>query len=224
MTAEAEITRSLGIRFIDARLLASEAKLAEGIVGYATKEQIPTIVERAAEIFEGKPDEEKAKMRQMNEDLECVKSSRHSSASRGKVDDDGSIATVDSTNSFSNTRKSSGFFRKVVSMGGMRKSNNSMNALQKNALTKVPTKNAVFNNSSVGRPQDNPLLKKVSSTGVISKGSGVRSPGMVSAVENRKRMARIDRLGSILDIHVPCAEGMVSSLECIKSGRDWIEA
>lgn len=230
MTAEAEITRALGIRFIDARLLASEAKLAENIVGYATQEQIPIIVNKAVEIFESKSDEEKAKMRQLNDDLESIKSSRHSCASRGRnTDDDTSIATADSTNSFSSLRNSSGLFRKVVSLGGMRRSTNSMNGLQKNALTKVPMTNATFNKAQVLPAPDNPLLKHVSSTGVIPrKGlhatSQSRSPTMPSSIDKRNRIARVDRLGSILDIQVPSNRRFKKELDCINSGRDWIEA
>lgn len=224
MTAEAELTRSLGIRFIDARLLVSEAKLAEGIVGYATKDQIPLIVERAADLFDAKSDEEKAQMRQMHDDLESVKTSRHSSASRGRLEDDASIATVDSTNSFSSMRNSSGLFRKVVSLGGIGRSNNSMNTLQKNALTKVPMRNAVFSDNSMSPAQENPLLKKVGSAGLISKGMRLRSAGLVSTIDKRNRMARIDRLGSILDIQLPSNGNLGDALECIKSGRDWGEA
>lgn len=224
MTAEAEITRALGIRFIDARLLASEAKLAESIVGYATPEQIPIIVNKATEIFHGKSEEEKATMRRLNDDLESIKSSRHSCASRGRTDDDASITTVDSTNSFSSLRNSSGLFRKVVSFGGMRK--NSMNALQKNVLTKVPMTNATFTKAQELSPPENPLLKRVSSTGVIPRhtSSKGRSPTLPSSLEKRNRMARVDRLGSILDIKVPTSGCLSTDLECIRSGRDWIEA
>lgn len=240
MTAEAEITRALGIRFIDARLLASEAKLAESIVGYATQEQIPIIVNKAAEIFHSKPEEEKAMMRQLNDDLESIKCSRHSCASRGRIDDDASIATVDSTNSFSSLRNTSGLFRKVVSFGGMRKSTNSMNSLLKNALAKAPMTNATFSKAQVLPAPDNPLLKSVSSTSAIPlKGthakSQVRSPTLPSCVEKRNRIARVDRLRSIMDIQVPSNrvlhKDIVPSkrrlnrdLACINSGRDWIEA
>lgn len=227
MTVEAEITRSLGIRFIDARILASEAKLAQGIVGYASKEQLPSLVSKAAQIFESKPEEEKETMRKLNDDLESIKSSHHSRASlRPERDDDstleGSVHTSGSTTSFSSIRgmarrNSSGVFRKVVSLG----------MLRKNQLPKAASamKNATFSSMSTSCPKkENPLLHKVHSTGgmvSLSSKTGMLSSsnnGGMAAVEKRNRMARVDRLGEILDISIQVSKANKQPLECIKSG------
>lgn len=240
MTVEAEITRRLGIRFIDARTLASEAKLSTGVSGYATKDQVPFLVARAVEIFEAKSDYEKEEMRKLNDDLESVKASHHSRSKRMDGDDGSSIHTVDSTASFTSMRSESGFFRKVVSMGAMRRKNSladkgpMKNATFGTAAKVVPTKNASF--GAAGSPiQENPLLKKVSSMGGLPPARSTmrrnNSPrtviiedktGDLSSADKRNRISRVDRLGAILDIQVPHVPKQ--GLECITSGRDWDES
>ena len=87
MTVEANLTRELGIRFIDARKLATEARLAEGIEGYPTKEESVRVCRRAFELFDSKSEEEKASLLKLNDDLESIKSSHHSRARKdGEMD------------------------------------------------------------------------------------------------------------------------------------------
>ena len=220
MTVEADITRKLGIRFIDARALASEAKLARGVTGYATREQVPMLIAKAVQLFQAKSEDEQDEMRRLNEDLESVKDSQHSRSKR-LDDDSGSLHTVDSSASFFSMRRNndSGFFRKVVSMGTMRNKVNLVSSTKGGG----PMKNATFANNTAGGlflsapAHENPLLKKVSSTGIISRNvTRKNSPRTVVLMENHKcsllsssgdakrnRGARVDRLGAILDIPVP---------------------
>lgn len=230
MNVEAEITRKLGITFIDARVLASEAKIAEGVEGYATREQVPFLIEKAVDIFYAKTEVEQMEMKQRNEDLESMKSSQHS-RHRREGDDNSSIHTVESNASLSSAKRSlsgaqrnnSGLFRKVVSMGTMRK---------KNAIAQAPMRNAAFNsnvgvqaqtNSMMMKPKENPLLKRVTSTGGITP-KMVKSQKASSMSKSSNRMSRIDHLGGILDIQIPHRHHEQLPLEAIQSGRDWGEA
>jgi len=222
MSVEAEITRQLGITFIDARALGSEAKILEGVEGYATRAQIPQLVARATELFYAKSESEQMEWKQRNEDLESAKSSQHS-RHRRDGDDNSSIQSVESNASLSsNHRNNSGVFRKVVSLSAMRRKNA--------VVAQTPMRNAAFgaSNATFGKaqpmqPKENPLLKRVTSTGGITKNS--MKSTRVAASKNfgkKNAMSRIDHLGGILDIQIPNRKSQ--PLEAIPSGRDWGEA
>jgi hypothetical protein len=74
MTVESFLTRDLQVRFIDARNLATEAKLNLGITGYPSEEQTQPIIDEAISLFNAKPEEVKVVMRQLNASLKTVTS------------------------------------------------------------------------------------------------------------------------------------------------------
>ena len=74
MTVEASLTRELDIRFIDARVLATEAKLNLGLTCYPGKAQERLITREAIRIFrEERPEQFKTILRQQKADLESAK-------------------------------------------------------------------------------------------------------------------------------------------------------
>ena len=75
MPVEATLTRTLDIRFIDARTIAIEAKLSLGISGYPSPHQEAMLVEEAIRIFEQSPAETKYGMRRLRDHLEACKHS-----------------------------------------------------------------------------------------------------------------------------------------------------
>ena len=56
MSVESTLTRELDIRFIDARVLTTEAKLNLGIEGYPSLEQTSELIAEATRIFEERDD------------------------------------------------------------------------------------------------------------------------------------------------------------------------
>ena len=78
---EGQLSRQLDIRFIDARELVNEAKLALGITGYASKDQQPLVMQHAQSMFESFPKMEQEKMHQMNGNLMIYKTIQHSQSS-----------------------------------------------------------------------------------------------------------------------------------------------
>jgi hypothetical protein len=73
MTIEAFLTRELMIRFIDARYIATEARLSLGIHRYPTKAQEKELQDEALKIFHQKLKCTRDAMQQMSVDLENVK-------------------------------------------------------------------------------------------------------------------------------------------------------
>lgn len=73
-TVEATLTRKLGIRFIDARSLATQAKINLNIFGYPNTEQEKKIIEEAVVIFESKSAEDRISLLELNDELESAKS------------------------------------------------------------------------------------------------------------------------------------------------------
>ena len=74
MSVESTLTRELDIRFIDARSIATEAKLNLGIDGYYGEEQRVAIVDEALRIFnEERPTSQKATMKVLNLKLSAIK-------------------------------------------------------------------------------------------------------------------------------------------------------
>uniref|UniRef100_A0A7R9ZTF6 Uncharacterized protein n=1 Tax=Craspedostauros australis TaxID=1486917 RepID=A0A7R9ZTF6_9STRA len=72
MPVEAVITRALEVRFIDARMLATEAKSNLGIQAYPTKEQEQMILKEAIHIFVSRPLSTQREMKRQNEILEAA--------------------------------------------------------------------------------------------------------------------------------------------------------
>ena len=73
VSIESMLTRQLDLRFIDARTLATEARIALGIEGYPSKDDIHTIVNEAVKIFQQKSLEEQQCMQRLHWNLEAVK-------------------------------------------------------------------------------------------------------------------------------------------------------
>ena len=72
-TIESTLIRDLGICFIDARRLSTEAKLKLGVKGYPSVETKLKCVELAIEIFNAKSSQERNALRQMKVGLDSAK-------------------------------------------------------------------------------------------------------------------------------------------------------
>ena len=81
MTVESQLTRRLGITFLDARALATEAKLNQGITGYPNKAQVDDLIEEAIRIFRNEPEEYQTACQEKRNSLDNAKNSMHSVAS-----------------------------------------------------------------------------------------------------------------------------------------------
>jgi hypothetical protein len=120
MTVESFLTRDLQVRFIDARNLATEAKLNLGITGYPSEEQTQPIIDEAISLFNAKPEEVKVVMRQLNASLKTVTSAerltRKCSSSDNLKSKGGRSLTSSSTHSADNlsTDRSETSFNKVL--------------------------------------------------------------------------------------------------------------
>ena len=102
MTIESFLTRELDIRFIDARSIATEAKINLGIHGYPTKDQQEAIQEEACRIFNSQPHDAQYAMRQLSADLQAAKFSSCGMSDAGSScgnDDAGSFAESDELSS-----------------------------------------------------------------------------------------------------------------------------
>jgi hypothetical protein len=80
MTIEAALTREFGITFIDARSLATEAKLSLNITGYPSKQEREDLIKEAARIHEKRPENVRKACQNRRMLLESVKSASGSSA------------------------------------------------------------------------------------------------------------------------------------------------
>ena len=95
MSIESMLTRELEIRFIDARSIATEAKLNLGIDGYPSEDQLRTIQEEAIRIFaQEKTERERMGMRILNTRLNSIKSSSSSSSSSGSDSEEETASSV----------------------------------------------------------------------------------------------------------------------------------
>lgn len=72
MTIESFLTRELDIRFIDARNIATQAKLNLGIQGYPSKDQAVELRRESMSIFEEKSQTDKASMRCLSKEMEAI--------------------------------------------------------------------------------------------------------------------------------------------------------
>jgi len=72
-TVESFLTRKLDVRFIDARVIATEARLSLGIQGYPTRDQLGDLRTEAIRIFCSKSIDEQRALQQLNIELESIK-------------------------------------------------------------------------------------------------------------------------------------------------------
>ena len=79
-SVESLLTRELNLRFIDARTIAAEARVALEIDGYPNTDRANEIRVEAIRIFQNKAELEKEAMRRMNCELDAVKCATMSSA------------------------------------------------------------------------------------------------------------------------------------------------
>jgi hypothetical protein len=100
MSIEGSLTRHLDIRFIDARMLALEAKVNLGVEGYHWPKQQEQIREEALKIFASRPDEVRITMLNLNANLEAAKKRERSNSNAE------SEATNSSTDSSTSSVKS----------------------------------------------------------------------------------------------------------------------
>ena len=112
MTIESSLTRELNIRFIDARAIATEAKLNLGIDGYPSMYEESQIIEEAVRIYyHDKSRSQKQIMKTLNTKLNIVKNNKRgsmcssSSSYDGGSSDDFSLVSENS----SRTSKSNKF-------------------------------------------------------------------------------------------------------------------
>eukprot|EP00339_Tiarina_fusa_P028750 CAMPEP_0117065130 /NCGR_PEP_ID=MMETSP0472-20121206/45521_1 /TAXON_ID=693140 ORGANISM="Tiarina fusus, Strain LIS" /NCGR_SAMPLE_ID=MMETSP0472 /ASSEMBLY_ACC=CAM_ASM_000603 /LENGTH=127 /DNA_ID=CAMNT_0004785613 /DNA_START=135 /DNA_END=521 /DNA_ORIENTATION=- len=75
MTIEAALTRAFGMTFIDARALATEAKLNLGITAYPTPKQKEQLILEASRLYERQPERVRKDYQRRRNSLESVKSS-----------------------------------------------------------------------------------------------------------------------------------------------------
>jgi phosphoribosylformylglycinamidine (FGAM) synthase-like amidotransferase family enzyme len=116
---EGHLSRQLDIRFIDARELVNEAKLALGITGYASKDQEPLVMQHALHMFENLPKTEQEKMHQMNGTLMTIKSIHSQNSSISGMMMHGAEDTTDCSVASHCTRKSGsrkGWLRRTFSI------------------------------------------------------------------------------------------------------------
>ena len=73
MSIESFLTRELDVRFIDARNIATEARMSLGIEGYPTREQGAMLRNEALRLFALKSAEEQQGLQKMNSDFEAAK-------------------------------------------------------------------------------------------------------------------------------------------------------
>ena len=92
MSIESTLTRELEIRFIDARAIATEAKLNLGIEGYTSQDQSNAIQQEAMRIFtQDKSERERMGMRILSSRLNSI---RTSSSIRSSFDDEDKASSV----------------------------------------------------------------------------------------------------------------------------------
>jgi hypothetical protein len=92
MTVESFLTRELQVRFIDARTLATEAKLNLGVHGYPSEDQKQGIIKEAVYIFQQRPEQVQATMKRLSTSLDAVKTPRNGKGS-SDMDADSSHTT-----------------------------------------------------------------------------------------------------------------------------------
>ena len=91
MSVESKLSRELGIRFIDARSIVTEAKLNVGIEGYYSDDQEMLILQESLNIFQRTPNTHKIAMKELQSRLTATKNK--------KISGSGSISEFSSTKS-----------------------------------------------------------------------------------------------------------------------------
>jgi hypothetical protein len=193
MTIEAALTRELGIRFIDARCLATEARLREGVEGYPTEQQKVSLLRTALEIFREKSEDERYAMKQLNEDLESVKSSHSHSVRRGEHSLDGSDHSQSTIASQTSRGSEGNLISKVCSMGSIR-------GKRRSADKNKEGNNATFRSGTAIHSSTG----DIKNTGSLPYGkSKDKKEVQIEGMPPQARSSRVNRLGQILDIKVP---------------------
>jgi hypothetical protein len=100
MSIEGALTRELDIRFVDARIIALEAKVNLGIEGYHRPDQQEQILEESLKIFASRPDEVRNTMLYLNANLEAAKK-------RGRSNSNADPELLSNSSSHSSTSSSS---------------------------------------------------------------------------------------------------------------------
>ena len=77
MPVETILTRTLGIRFMDARRFANEAKLNLGIEGYPTASQEELLVKEAIRMYESSTIQTKQSLKKAKDEFDAIKISRN---------------------------------------------------------------------------------------------------------------------------------------------------
>lgn len=119
---ESLLTRELDVRFIDARAIATEARVSLGIQGYPSPDQLCQVRDEALRIYRSKSIQEQHTLQRLNMDLEAVKipagSSRRSSRTASSSSEElstSSTSDLESLNSGCNrmqrARRFSSIFR-----------------------------------------------------------------------------------------------------------------
>lgn len=117
MPVEANLTRQLNIRFIDARTLCTEAKVSLGVEGHPADDQEVMLIQEATQIFARRPNEAKTAMRRLKSDLDAVtRNPLEGSASSDSEDTSLSNGGLSQSNRRSTNRK----FNKLWSVRGKR--------------------------------------------------------------------------------------------------------
>ena len=70
---ESLLTRELDLRFIDARALATEARISLGVEGYPSRDQVADLRREAIRIFQTKSIDEQRALQKLNMDFEAIK-------------------------------------------------------------------------------------------------------------------------------------------------------
>jgi hypothetical protein len=100
MNIEATLTRKLNIRFIDARIIANEAKLKLGVDGYpCTKSQEEALIAEAMYIFDEQPKKVRDSLVVLKSDLDSLKLPIDSLSSAASTVAMGGSSSSDDTNS-----------------------------------------------------------------------------------------------------------------------------
>lgn len=117
LSLESILTRELDLRFIDARTIATEARLSLGIQGYPTQDQISDIRDEAIRIYRSKPMQEQRTLQEMNMELETIKTPAMRSLSVASTSSNSDLLSITSEMEGSSSRRRSsgglmGIFRR----------------------------------------------------------------------------------------------------------------
>ena len=143
-TIEGTLTRKLGIRFIDARSLATQAKINLDIFTYPSAEQERKIIEEAVIIFESKSAEDRISLLELNDELESAKGS---TSTRTIIsDNNSSLRSLETSGSV--------FSRANSSTSSLSSSRSSSRRQQSKTLSRSPVRSSERNNAnSMSRAQ-----------------------------------------------------------------------